>query len=443
MYKKTLNSLPVLLAVCCMSSFDALAGIAVPASPNVTFSIDWQGPTAGAVPGPFLGVPDSFFASPIDEGAILTPALPGPFGPNPAGPPMGAPGRVADAVPPPPGPAPRLLGPPGGLAPGAPFILPAPAFAPPGPPVMASGIELDALSYGKDTTEGLVFSVDEWAVGLFGFAPNVTSEGAAGSTQAAADVFAYTGPAGPVAPGPVFGNISVIDGDAMAPPAPAFGIPGLGLIEPLGPAPPVPGPDASDNLDALDIGTTHAHLAGPIFFSLDSGVVVDVLEGTPGTGTAAANGFSGADVICDFCGGVAGLSLFAAAGMLGPDIAGFVTDDLDALLLRDLGILGTFEPGIDTLLFSVRRGSAVIGVLDSAFAVPIEEGDILTIPTGPGLAPAIFIGAEALGLSTARLAGIADDLDALSGLSIPIPATLPLMASAIAGLVFVRRRRTA
>jgi hypothetical protein len=75
------------------------------------------------------------------------------------------------------------------------------------------------------------------------------------------------------------------------------------------------------------------------------------------------------------------------------------------------------------VLFSVRRGSPVIGMPDSFFGIPIEEGDILAPPLATasgGLTPfpAIFIAAENLGLATARSglvpAGFfADDLDAL------------------------------
>ena len=65
-----------------------------------TFSVDFQGPTAGFVPGPGTGVPDAFFGAPIDEGQILTTGVPGPFGPNPPvpGPIPLAPGIMADSV---------------------------------------------------------------------------------------------------------------------------------------------------------------------------------------------------------------------------------------------------------------------------------------------------------------------------------------------------------
>src|SRR6185503_5483435 len=85
-------------------------------------------------------------------------------------------------------------------------------------------------------------------------------------------------------------------------------------------------------------------------------------------------------------------------------------------------------PG-DYVRFSVRRGSAVIGVPDSLFGVPIEPGDILMPPPipGPGIPPAIFIPAERLGLATARTGtgiicgGImrGDELDALDTRAVP------------------------
>jgi hypothetical protein len=68
----------------------------------------------------------------------------------------------------------------------------------------------------------------------------------------------------------------------------------------------------------------------------------------------------------------------------------------------------------DMLLFSVRRGSAVIGMLDSIFMAPISEGDILTTPVPAGGPPGIFIAAEALGLATERGgANRNDDLNAM------------------------------
>ncbi len=104
--------------------------------------------------------------------------------------------------------------------------------------------------------------------------------------------------------------------------------------------------------------------------------------------------------------------------------------DLDALALLENGS-GVYEPsfhpydwltgGTDMLLFSVRRGSALIGAPDSLFGIPIEEGDILTTPLPTSLGgvspfPAIFIAAENLGLGTLRsgwAGNFGDDLVAL------------------------------
>ncbi|MGR8918427.1 MAG: hypothetical protein ACU85V_02320 [Gammaproteobacteria bacterium] len=396
------------------------AGLCLDAAANVTFSVDYQGPTAGGAPVPGPGIPDAFFGTPIDGAAILTPALPGPPGPNPPAP--GAappPGIVVDSTV---GGAPRSL------------RLPGP-------------LELDALSYGRDRLfeREILFSVDEFAVGAPSPLPppGVLSEGGFGALEASADVFAYAGPPGPVPPGPVFGNVAVIDGDGVPP----FGGPSIGLIEPNPPTPGVvaPGlPDQGDNLDALDYGTSAADLAGPIYFSLESGGVFDPIEGVPGSGSAPAAGFVGGDILCDGCPGAAGLSLFAGAGILGLDLMGPDTDDLDALLLVEDGD-GVLSAA-DLVLFSVRRGSAVIGLPDSAFGAPIEAGDILTLPVPGAGTPAIFIAAEALGLATVRsgvplrFQGFGDELDALTA-PVPVPAGLPLLASALAGLGLAWRRR--
>jgi hypothetical protein len=74
------------------------------------------------------------------------------------------------------------------------------------------------------------------------------------------------------------------------------------------------------------------------------------------------------------------------------------------------------------VLFSVRRGSALIGQPDSIFATPICEGDILTTPLLGGASPfpGIFIAAENLGLATMRGAGDSDDLDGADSSAAPV-----------------------
>jgi len=278
--------------------------------------------------------------------------------------------------------------------------------------------------------------VDEFAVGIANSPapPNVTTEGAMGFAEASADVFVYLGPPVFTAPGPPIGNTDVIDGNGLVP----FGGPGTGLIEPNPPAGGSPF-DEGDNLDAVDVDTTAADLFGPVFFSLDSRFV-DPFEGAPAnTGTASANGFVGGDVLVSSAGGAP--ALYAAAVTLGLDTAGVEDgDDLDALALFDDGELSPdgipfFDPSVDAILFSVRRGSTIIGALDSMWGLPIEEGDVLTIPMVAGGAPAIFIPAEALGLATARsgMEEYGDELDALD--VVPEPATLVLLAAGALGLL--------
>ena len=121
-------------------------------------------------------------------------------------------------------------------------------------------------------------------------------------------------------------------------------------------------------------------------------------------------------------------------------------NDIDALVVRDNGNLVFEAPqhpdhwatgAADMIFFSVRRGSAVIGQIDSLRGIPIEEGDVLMPPISPafgGLSPnpGVYIPAEALGLATIRSGtvsqqapsfGFADDLDALD-MRLPTPTLL-------------------
>ncbi len=393
-----MNSYRVIMRAVCVLTTVGFAASAAMGQP--TFSIDHQGPTPG--------VPDSFTATPISEGDVLSSPFPGP--------PLGVP-------------APGPLPPPGTVIPvGALGVVPGAAgFA-----------EVDALSYGRDANDGQwFFSVDEFAVGLPGVAipPNVTTEGAAGAMEASADIYTDVGlPLGPLPPLGIGGNTGFLDGDGMFP----FGAPGYGLIEPN---PPTPGvfPDPGDNLDAVDIDTTVGDLGGPVYFSLDS-FLLDPIEGAgANTGTAMANGFVGGDVLVSF-GGVP--ALYAPAPALGLDLMGIIdADDLDALALNDNGD-GIYTPGLDTIFFSVRRGSLVIGMVDSIWGVPIEEGDILVPPVAGGLSPfpGIWVPGEALGLATMRVIGAGQRGDELNALDIvPEPGTIGLLL--VGGLMLMRRRR--
>jgi len=303
--------------------------------------------------------------------------------------------------------------------------------------------EIDCLSGGHDALftptsfaaieKGKVwFSTDEWAVGRTGIPsrPNLLSEAAPGVDEVSADIWAdlglSTGPLGPSSP--PSGHSGVFDGNGMRSGSGRVYY-GLGLSEVN---PPIPGvPNLGDNLDALDIGSLVGGVFPPggLYYSLDS-AFLDPLELVPNSGSAAASGFSGADVLYVPTVGAPPI-LYAPAGMLGLDSAGVPdVDDLDAMILRENGITG-FQPSVtaydwlagssDMLIFSVRRGSAVVGMLDSLFGVPIEPGDMLSTPrslasggNGNGN-PSIFIAAEVIGLATSRtdLVAYGDDLNAM------------------------------
>ncbi|MBN2473053.1 MAG: PEP-CTERM sorting domain-containing protein [Pirellulales bacterium] len=132
--------------------------------------------------------------------------------------------------------------------------------------------------------------------------------------------------------------------------------------------------------------------------------------------------------------------IYAPAAMLGLDrIAGPDSDDLDALALCDNGD-GEFQPGVDFLLFSVRRGSAIIGTPDLS-GIPIEEGDLLIDAfTGTGglapigAPPMVLVAAEWMGLATVRSGGVThqgrgDDLVALD--VVPEPSSVALFAAGL------------
>lgn len=438
------------------------AGYPSPEQP-MTFSIDVQGPT--------IGEDDSFYDIPIRGTDILTPENP-----------SVAPG------PHPPGYPPALSAPPGM------FIANPPAGSVPGLNIdNAPGLdsangwgELDALSYGRDPMDTpfpdqqkhrphYVFSVDEFAIGQPGTA--VRTEGALGNQQASADTFmSQPKPLLPMGPPTVGTNYAFTDGDGEPP----SGAPGVGLIEPNAPTVRQQLPDLGDNLDAVDFDTTLADRSSWVYLSLDS-AFADPLEAAaapPNYGTAAANGFVGGDVLRGIPAGDPGgaLQLYAAATALGLDPDGADTDDLDALKLWENGVDGYQKSEVpfdwmngltDMLLFSVRRGSAIIGTNDSIFGVPIEEGDVLTTPCSGSLpdgtacfgggAPGIFTAAEWLGLATVRsgtatenVYGVtnpkygrdvwADDLDALDQ-KVPLPGTLALLGLGLGGFAAIRRRR--
>jgi hypothetical protein len=373
---------------------------------QVSFSVDWQ--------SPLVGQPDSQWGFPISEGDVLVPqagALA--FGPlaNP---------NIAFSS--------------GIVPPGLGLAGQIPCWGHLGGTPCT--IEVDALSYGHEPLTGpgapmkynLAFSVDRLAKGMsIAIPPSVGTEAMCGDAAADAFVDVNLG-VGPLAPwmANVLGNTRLIDGDGLVSCSGAL-YKGVGLREPSSAFPFLPNP--GDNLDALAILNSSSFPATGVYFSLDAGFI-DPMTGLANTGSAAAHGFMPGDVLYTATPGGAPV-VFAPAAMLGLNMAG-AFDDLDALILHENGT-GVFEPSqtpndwmsgaTDMLLFSVRRGSPVIGQPDSIFGLPIQEGDVLTTPHvgSPSLYPGIYVAAENLGLGSARIVGmIPDDLDALDLLAAPI-----------------------
>ena len=96
---------------------------------------------------------------------------------------------------------------------------------------------------------------------------------------------------------------------------------------------------------------------------------------------------------------------WAPAGALSLDLFGPGTDDIDALILQDLGIPGVFDPA-DFVAFSLTPASATLGAFGAGYA---PGGGDLLVPDGPdpGPFPDIFMPAAAFGLAPG------DNLDAI------------------------------
>lgn len=391
-----------------LQRFLAAATLAGASLAQITYSIDYVGPT--------IALPDGRLGVPITEADILVaPAQPPTVGPFTVRPGIffnGGPGGV-------------------GLA-----WYPISVGHPPGVP---GKIEVDALSYGSDGPVHQMmppgswwFSVDEFASGLAPapvIPPNLTSEGVVGAREASADLYLSTfplppGPLPPFAAPPL--HRLALDGNGFRGLTP-FAAPGAALLEWN---PPGPFPALGDDIDAFDLDLPPAFVP-TIYFSLDSGFF-DPLSLRFNTGSAAVHGFVGGDVLRTVpLIGVPGL--YAPAVVLGLDrIGGPDSDDLDALILTENGIPG-YQPSMapydwlggqtDLLLFSVRRGSRVINAPDCFFGAPIQEGDILTPPVPGGLSPfpGIFIAAENIGLATRRSGAVfGDELDGLDVPTFPI-----------------------
>ena len=375
----------------------ALASAPAAAQSQVLFSVDYHGPTKSR--------PDSGAAIPISEGDVLrrAPGV-GPFDVTAA-------------------PFTQLTGGAIGLTL---YTTCAPTTA--GVPC---GVEVDAISFGNEdrypaplpgaTRPRLYFSVDRFAQGIPGTigVPSLRTEALA--RDAASDVYTplvdFVPPVSPTAV--PASNRLVLDGNGVRSTTGGLA-PGLGLFEPHQP-PPTPAADTGDDLDALYVGTPPPAAQAVLYFSLDAGFPDP--NGVPNSNSAQLNGFSPAAVLRKALFG-GSPQVYANASQLG--LHPFL-DDLDGLILSENGD-GLFQPsqspydwigplqgGTDMLLFSVRRGSAIVGQVDSLLGVPIEPGDVLTTPVAGGNGrPGIFIAAEALGISTQRSGGPREELDGIA-----------------------------
>jgi hypothetical protein len=401
----------------CAAAALSLFALAQPARAQnyrVEFTIDWWGPTVGA--------PDSFYGMAITEGDVLLPPAPGLV---PAFGPLANPAIYVKA-----GPHFALVPPHLGLAGHV------PCFGHPGGTPCV--VEVDALDLGLSTplfpnqaiSGHLYFSTDKYAAGIGApVPPTIWTEGPVFDLET--DVLVDLGlGAGPLAPfaGPMVGSTAALDGDGLISGS-GFRYRGVGLLEPgmltiIG-----------DNLDGLMFEGPAPAIGFPpggVYFSLDA-AFPDPLTGVFNTGSAAFHGFVGGDVL--WTAGPGGPPfLYAAAGANGLDLMGPGLDDLDALILWENGVAGYQPPfapyswtfaGTDMLLFSVRRGSAVVGAPDSIFGLPINEGDVLMAPVAGGVSPfpGIFVAAENLGLLTTRFGPpvpFGDDVDALELPRLPL-----------------------
>lgn len=384
---------------------------AVPASAQISFSIDWMGPT--------IGRPDSAHGLPITEGDVL----------------------IAESFIPELGPlaAPRILIAAGhnslpslGLS-GGPFCTGHPAGVP-------CTVEVDALCFGGPNmnlpsfSNRYVFSADRQARGSGApVPPTLHTEAPVGDLACDMLVDLGLGP-GPKPPtSALAGSVAAIDGNGLRSPS-GFLYPGVGLIEPSLSTSNLPNP--GDNVDAIAIRDSVLPVLFPVYFSLDA-AWVDPLTGIPHTGSAATHGFRPGDIIVTTPLS-AGPVLYASSLSLGLDLLANTLDDVDAVVVRENGQAGYqasqtpndwWTGATDMLLFSVRRGSSVIGRPDSIFGLPIEPGDILTTPlpnSAGGLSPypGIYIAAENLGLRTTRsgmtTTPFGDDLNSAEIVSTPM-----------------------
>ena len=310
-----------------------------------------------------------------------------------------------------------VYGPPFGPPPAgpgaAPVLLPPP---PPNPPAPPGTYIVDALSSGNEAGDRYLFSVTAGAVGLP--ATPVAFEVAVGTPPS--QIFPGP-PIGPFPPEP--------EGDVFQIMGPTFGIVAMSLAPVMfaapidefllglnvGPA----GPPVGDDLNGLMIRMP-AGGVGTAYYSLAAG----------GLGPIGPCGpmpcYQPADIISPAL--PLGVPWAPAVG-LGLDSLGPGSDDIDALIIQDLGLPGAFDPA-DFVAFSLTPGSATLGIAGPGYAA--GGGDLL-VPDGPDPDPLpdIFIPAIAFGLVPAM-----DNLDAIDTFR-PPPAAPALQGWGMALLMAI------
>ena len=298
-----------------------------------------------------------------------------------------------------------------------------------------------------DDTVKLDFSVDRISAGLPGTAVNTQF----GLNQQPGDIFRTTrtfpspimlplgagvGYVGPLPHVGVVGSNNTLLVDESALTLTAMGTPGV-LVGPSVMAVPIVA-GTHDNVDSFEHNPFDAD--GDMindtwmYFSINPDEAVIM--------TLSAPAISAADIFDIMPGGVLGNlrnSPFATAASMGLDGFGQNTDDIDALVMYDLGMLGGpywgsgsqgAEPGIDYALFSLSHGSASLNMYQ------LSEADIfLTNFTGSF---ALYAGAADLGLIGGPGEYPGDNVDALE--IIPEPTTIALLGL---GILALRRKRKA
>lgn len=371
-------------------------GAAAQGLPQLTYSIDFSGPTIQA-PGNAAGTP-------ISDGDLLL-RRGGPF--NPELPLISLPAAFLDRYP----------------------------LCSDHAPGDACGLEINAISFGRDAQLRLdanyrfhvLLSVDEWAVGRpagAGF-PFTTLFTEAQGLQAAGDIFlsSFTG----AVPGGFRPNTGYADGDGQQAQGPR--VFGLGLVEPINQT--LGTTDDGDNVDAINYGSEFDSSVNELYFSLEGGGPRCNELGASFDAAAAQMLVNStvparaADVLI-FRPTAGGVFAYARAQQLGLDLSGPGLDDIDALVVFDNGD-GIYQPpanlydwqaagGSDLILFSVRCGSDVVGRIDPVSGRAIGEGDVLIKLAGTPGPPQVFIPAEALGLRSVEAGDTAND--ELNGLDI-------------------------